>query len=411
VTIERNRSTTRLPLAVLCLAAAINLLQSASLSPLLPSISAEFGTPDAATGQLATLGSLVGFGFSLAATPWMDRLSRRTWFRLEGTMIIVGMLLAAFAPSFLVIALGRILAASGASLIMANCMTGAREIFPNPRERNRAIGLIVSASTLVFIIGLPAITQIEARYGWRMAFLAIILPTLVLLIGTFALPETRSAHVARPIGGPLAAFGVAFTNRRVAAFLVVLGLISAIYAGWFVYFGAFVTSVYAVSASVLSILFLLGGASQLVANNVAPLLMRRFNPLPILFGAVVVLSVSLLLTGIVVVNVPTVLIAAMMILNGCGTAYIATNVLLLDSEVSHPGAVMSIAAATGSLGAALGPFITGVALASTGSFDASYRILGLLAPLTMAVAWLGTRRDASATAQSAATLNSAERGG
>lgn len=401
---ERNRTSTRLPLAVLCLAAAINLLQSASLSPLLPSISREFGTPDAATGQLATLGSLVGFGFSLAATPWMDRLSRRTWFRLEGTMIVIGMVLAAFAPSFLIVAIGRILAASGASLIMANCMTGAREIFPNPRERNRAIGLIVSASTLVFFIGLPAITQIEARFGWRMAFLSIVLPTLLLLIGAAALPETRSAHGERPQGGPLAAFGVAFANRRVAAFLVVLGMISAIYAGWFVYFGAFVTSDYAVTASVLSILFLLGGASQLIANNVAPLLMRRFNPLHILFGAVTVLALALLATGIVVVSVPTVLIAAIMILNGCGAAYIATNVLLLDSEVSHPGAVMSIAAATGSLGAALGPFITGVALASTGSFDASYRILGLLAPITIAVIWYGTRRDASTTASSPSTV-------
>ena len=406
----RNWTSTRLPLAVLCLAAAINLLQSASLSPLLPSISREFGTPDAVTGQLATLGSVVGFGFSLAATPWMDRLSRRTWFRLEGTMIVIGMLLAAFAPSFLVIALGRILAASGASLIMANCMTGAREIFPNPRDRNRAIGFIVSASTLVFVIGLPAITQIEARFGWRMAFLAIILPTLLLLVGTFALPEIQQAHTERPQGGALAAFGVAFTNRRVAAFLVVLGLISAIYAGWFVYFGAYVTTVYAVSASVLSILFLLGGASQLVANNVAPLLMRRFNPLHILLGALLALSLALFLSGIVVVNVPTALAAAVLILNGCGTAYIATNVLLLDSEVSHPGAVMSIAAATGSLGAALGPFITGVALASTGSFDASYRILGLLAPLTVLVVLLGTRRDVNAAVDPATTLTSAKRG-
>ena len=60
-------------LLVLCLAASVTLLHSAVLSPLLRPIGQEFRTPDGITGQLATLGSLVGFAFSLAATPWMDR--------------------------------------------------------------------------------------------------------------------------------------------------------------------------------------------------------------------------------------------------------------------------------------------------------------------------------------------------
>src|SRR5215213_1155403 len=111
-------------LAVLCLASAVNLLQSASISPLLPSISATFHAGAAVTGQLATLGSLAGFAFSLSAAPWIDRLNRRTWFRLLSTMIMSGMLLAAFAPSFPILAMGRVLSACGGALIMANCMTG-----------------------------------------------------------------------------------------------------------------------------------------------------------------------------------------------------------------------------------------------------------------------------------------------
>ena len=54
-------------LVVLCLAAAVTLLHSAVLSPLLRPIGEEFGNPDATTGQLATLGSLVGFAFALCA--------------------------------------------------------------------------------------------------------------------------------------------------------------------------------------------------------------------------------------------------------------------------------------------------------------------------------------------------------
>jgi predicted MFS family arabinose efflux permease len=406
----RVAAHTSLGLVVLCLAAAVNLLQSASLSPLLPGIGEEFGTPDAATGQLATLGSLAGFGFSLAATPWMDRWSRRTWFRLEGSLIIAGLLISALAPSFIALVIGRILTASGASLIMANCMTGARELFPDPVRRNRAIGLIVSATTLVFILGLPVVTQIEARLGWRVAMTAIAIPAALLLAGTFVLPEKRaSARAGQRQGGPFGAFRTVLENRRVGALLVVLGLLSALYSGWFVYFGAYTTGVFVVSAAVLSLLFLLAGGAQLVANNLAPILLRRFDPLRILYATMTGTAAALLLTGIVITTIPAALIAAVLILNGCGIAYIATNVLLLDSDVPHPGAVMSMAAATGSLGAALGPLITGLALANLGSFEAAYRTLGILAPLAVLTVWLGTRNEPVGIVERAAQPNSVER--
>lgn len=406
---KRYLTQTWLALGVLCLAATINLLQSASLSPLLPAIGREFGTPDSITGQLATLGSLVGFAFSLAATPWMDRWSRRTWFRLEGSLILVGLLLAAFAPSFAVLALGRILTASGSSLIMANCMTGAREIFPDPVRRNRAIGFIVSTTTLVFIIGLPIITQLEARFSWRLALLSITIPAVFLLIGTFALPVRHPGTPLRHPSGPFTAFRVILGNMRVCALLITLGLFGAVYAGWFVYFGAYTIEVFAVSASVLSLLFLLAGLTQLVANNVAPLLLRRFLPLPVLYVSLSVVALALLLTGVVVTTVPTALIAAILILNGCGISYICTNVLLLDSDLPHPGAVMSMAAAIGSLGSALGPFLTGMALANTGSFEASYRLLGVLPLLAILVVWLGSRGAPAVLVDSVPAVSPGER--
>ena len=99
-TTSRYTLRTWVGLLVLCLGAAVTLLNMAVLSPLLRSIGEEFGTSDATTGQLATLGSLVGVASSLVATPWMDRWSRRTWLRLEGTLVLVAILVSALAPSF-----------------------------------------------------------------------------------------------------------------------------------------------------------------------------------------------------------------------------------------------------------------------------------------------------------------------
>jgi DHA1 family inner membrane transport protein len=377
-------------LAVLCLASGVNLLQSASISPLLPSISETFRAGDAATGQLATLGSLAGFAFSIAATPWIDRLGRRAWFRLLSAMIMSGMLLAAFAPSFPVLAVGRILAACGGALIMANCMTGARELFQDPAWRNRAIGLIVSASTLVFVVGLPIITQINAALGWRVAMMAIAAPSLLLLLGVPLLPPSP-VHVQSTRTSPFSAFGEAFGNARIRALLICLALFSAIYSGWFVYFGAYATSVFAVSASVLSLLFFSAGTMQLIANNVAPILMRRFDPVRLIVIAMLAITGTLLTTGILVVTVPAALVTAASVLMGTGLSYIAANVLLLDSNARQPGAVMALAGAAGALGGALGPLISGASLAFTGSFEAAYRVVGLLAPMAILAIWLGTR--------------------
>jgi MFS transporter, DHA1 family, inner membrane transport protein len=381
-------------LVVLCLGAAVTLLNMAVLSPLLRSIGEQFGTSDATTGQLATLGSLVGVISSLVATPWMDRWSRRTWFRLQGSVVLVAIVVSALAPSFGWLMVGRVLASCGSAVIMANCMTGARELFRDPVWRNRAIGIIVSATTFAFVLGMPLVTLIEARLGWRIAMGSIAVPVVLLLAGTVVLPPSPQRPPTPVRSHPLAAFRAVLGDGRTRCLLVVLGLNLGLYAGWLIYFGAYTIDVFAASATVLSLLFFLSGATELVANNLTPPLMRRFDAVTILYVMLASVAAALLLTGIVVTTIPAALLAAIVVLNGTASAYIAANALLLDGDVSHPGAVMSVASAFIGVGTALGPFVAGWALATTGSFEAAYRTLGLLAPVAMLALWLGTRRRA-----------------
>jgi predicted MFS family arabinose efflux permease len=369
----------------------------AALSPLLRAIGQEFGTSDATTGQLATIGSLVSVAAALLATPWMDRWSRRAWLRLEGLLVLAGILLSARAPSFAWLIVGRALSSCGSAVIMANCLTGTRELFRDSVWRNRAIGIIVSATTLAFVIGLPVITQISAHFSWRVAQASLAVPVALLLLGTFVLPPSPriAAPAHRP--GPFAAFHAVLGDGRTRCLLVVLGLDLGLYGGWLVYFGAYATEVLAASAAVLSALFLISGITELAANNLTPPLLRRFSAVSVLYAMLASAGAALLLTGIVITTIPGALLAAIVILNGTASAYIAANALLLDGHVSHPGAVMSVASAAIGIGTALGPFVAGWALTATGSFEAAYRTLGLFAPLAMVILWLGTRTRAPAT--------------
>ena len=376
-------------LAVLCLAAGTSVLNNAILSPLLRPIGEAFGTSDATTGQLATLGSLLGVVASLAAAPWMDRWSRRRWLQGLGVVVLTGIALSALAPTFEWLLVGRVLTGACSSVFMANCMTGARELFPDLVWRTRALGLIVSATTFAFTFGMPLVTQIAAVFSWRAAMGSIALPMVLLLAGTGALPAGATLHPPRM--NPIAAFRAVLGDGRARALLVVLGLSVGTYTGWLVFFGAYATEVFAASAGVLSALFFVGGATGLLANNLTPPLLRRVGPIPVMYVMLAAVAASLLLTGIVVTAIPGALIAAVIVLNGTAAAYIAGISLLLSDDVSHPGAAMALSSATIGVGNALGPFVTGWALAATGSFEAAYRALGLLAPVAMLALWLGTR--------------------
>jgi DHA1 family inner membrane transport protein len=386
-------------LAVLSLGAAVTMLNLGVLSPLLRPIGQEFGTSDAVTGQLATLSALVAVASSIAATPWMDRWSRRVWLRLEGTLLLAGILLSALAPSFGWLMAGRVLAAFGGAVIMANSLTGARELFRDSLWRNRAIGIIVSATTLAFMLGLPAITQLAAHFGWRVAMAATAIPVALLLAGTFALPAVATArpeHASH--GGLLASFGAVLGDGHTRSLLVVLGLDLGLYMGWLVYFGAYITEVFAASAAILSVLFFLSGVTEMSANNLTPPILRRVDPILVLYVMLGTVGAALLLTGIAITSIPGAFIAAVVVMNGTAAAYIAANALLLEGDRTHPGAMMSVAAASTGVGNALGPLICGWALAATGSFEIAYRALGLLAPVAMLALWLGTRRRQTAPA-------------
>ena len=396
-------SPTRWPMiAVLVAGAFATALNVTLLSPLLKDIAAEFDVSDSTTGQLATLTAACSGLTALLAAPWMDRWSRRAWVRFECVLLAAGTLLSALAPSFGLLLAARVVAGIGGAIIFANCLAATADLFPDPHQRNRVIGLLNTAATLGAVVGLPALTQIADAAGWRWAVATVLAPVALVLAGAGRLPG--AAPTAR---GPLwqgwwSGYRRVLANRETTWLLALLVVLFVVWFGWLIYFGAFAETAFGVGAGALSVLFLVGGAAEIAAGNATPFLLRRRSPASITRVAVLLLAADLLLVGIAWANAwalaPFIVVASA----ASTTIFVCVSILLLDSFPPARGAVMSLQSAVLELGGALGAASFGAALALLDDYEASYRLLGVVAPLALVCLALSARH-ARSTAEAPAT--------
>ena len=389
---HRGAPRHRLLLGILAVGAFTTALNVTLLSPLLVAIAADFGVSEAAAGQLATLTAAGSGVTAVVVAPWMDRYSRSFWVRLECLLLLAGTLLSALAPGFGWMFVGRALAGIGGAVIGANCLAACGDLYADPAQRNRALGLINSAFTLGAVFGLPMVTLVAGWTDWRWA-IALPAPLAALVfLGGGRLPTVAAA----PGGSLWRAWVDGY--RRVLGNAETVWLLAAevgfmvVWFGWLIYFGAYAETVFAVGAVALSVLFLAGGGAELIANNLAPVLLRRRSPLFVGSLTVAVSAVNLLLVGVAYDQRWT-LFPFVAVGSATGALlFMCVNVALLDSLPSDRGSVMSLQSACLELGGALGVAATGVGLALLDDYAAVYRLLGLVMPAVALFLFLSVRR-------------------
>jgi predicted MFS family arabinose efflux permease len=348
------------------------------IGPLLTAIADEFGKSEAATGQVATLTAAASGVTALVVAPWMDRWSRRTWLRLECGLLVVGTTMSALAPSFEWLLVGRTVAGIGGAVIFASCLAATGDLFPDIHLRNRVIGLVSTAATVAGLVGLPLITQIEAATNWRWAMASLLIPIAVVLIGTMWLPAGATAAHGPIWAGWVSGYQGVLARPETVWLFGLMVTQAVVWFGWFIYLGAFAEEVHGMGPGLLSVLFLVGGAGDVVASNVAPVLIRRWGPRPVAAAMTTVLAASLLGVGVVFTGQVSLFLFAAVAGAAGGALFICASILTLDSYPEGRGAVMSLQSAALEVGGALGTAGFGAALALSDDYAATYRMLGVV---------------------------------
>ncbi|MDA1362660.1 MFS transporter [Glycomyces luteolus] len=371
-----------MPLPVYLLALAVFAMGTSEfmLAGLLPDLAADL---DVAVGTAGLLTTAFAVGMAVGA-PLVAALARRRPPR-STLLVFLGLFLVAhvvgaITTSFAVLFTTRIVAAFANAGFLAVALT-ATVAMVAPDRKGRALSILLGGTTIAVVAGVPGGALLGALLGWRATFWAVALLSLPAALGVLrGLPPTGETD-----GAPLRTELNVLRRSRLVLVMGLGALVNAATFGAFTYIAPVVTETAGLGDLWIPVVLVLFGAGSFAGVTAAGRLSDR-RP-----GRAVAVAGPLLLLGWCALALwaahPAVLLPLAFTQGALAFAVGST----LIARVLHEGAdapTMAGAYATAALnvGAAAGPVLAGIALATgdTGPLWAAAVLvaaaLGLAAP-------------------------------
>ncbi len=147
--------------------------------------------------------TLVLAGLLMLSGSTADRIGRRRVFQLGLSLFSLGSLMCALAPNLGLLIAARVLQAIGGSMLNPVALSIIRNVFEDPGERARAIGVWGAVFGISMALGPVVGGALVDSVGWRAVFL-VNLPVgfLAIVLTALFVPESRAARARRidPVG-------------------------------------------------------------------------------------------------------------------------------------------------------------------------------------------------------------------
>jgi len=128
-----------------------------------------------------------------------DRVGRRRTFQTGLATFTVGSLLCSIAPGLGWLVAARVAQAVGGSMLTPVAMSIITNVFPDPRERSRAIGLWGATVGVSMALGPIVGGTLTESVGWRAIFLVNVPFGLAgFVLAALFVPESRAERARRP---------------------------------------------------------------------------------------------------------------------------------------------------------------------------------------------------------------------
>ena len=291
---------------------------------LLPQIADGLAVDEADVGLLLTSYAVVAALSTIPLTALTMRVPRHLLIAITVAVFVVAQAAAAFAPTFLVLGLTRLVCALAHGVFWSVIGPITARLAP-PGQAGRATALVFMGNSLAIVAGVPLGTAIGQWLGWRVAVgaLAVAGAVCVLLL-TRVLPKLDPLPHDREtrLGTQLRASVTIIRDRRVAMLCATTALLVIGHFAAYTYIAPLVRRDGGLEGAGLSALLLGFGAAGLTANWIVSRYVDR-RPRLLLTVLIAALVIALVLLVPVLGVVPTVLAALVW-----GGAFTALPVIL-----------------------------------------------------------------------------------
>jgi EmrB/QacA subfamily drug resistance transporter len=190
-------------LAICCMSLLLVAIDNTIVNVALPSIRRDLHTSISGLQWIIDAYTLVLASLLLLSGSTADRLGRRRTFQTGLALFVGGSLLCSLAPSLNWLIAARMIQGVGGSMLNPVAMSIITNVFTEPRERSRAIGVWGAVVGISLALGPVVGGALTESIGWRSIFwINVPIGLAAIVLSALFVPESRAARARRvdPVG-------------------------------------------------------------------------------------------------------------------------------------------------------------------------------------------------------------------
>ena len=351
------------------------------ISPILPRISEQLGTPLEILGNLVTVYAvMVGF-FAIIMGPLSDKIGRRKILLIGTGGISFFLFLHGLVESFIGLLIVRALAGMAGGVLSGSAVAYVGDYFPY-EKRGWANGWIMSGIAMGQILGIPLGTLLADLFGFRIPFVlfgCIMALTYILILLKVPQPNVELSAEKVTLKGSISKYYTLLKRSEVRAVALAYVLMFLSISIFVVYLPTWLESSFGVSGKAIASLFFVGGIANVITGPIAG---KKIIIISCLGLSVVMGITTYVITEFWIAYL--IFFATMVLIAMRISPFQALSTQLIKSD--NRGSLMSLLVAIGQVGYGVGGSIAGPFYVEQGYV--SNTLLGTLVILLMAyVVW------------------------